>query len=472
MPNWFATFALLAWLLVAAVMFSVRPPARAIALTLLGGLLLLPVGLRLKIPMIPAFDKNSIPNLAIAIGCLFLVKRPFKFPNGFGLVEVLLVILFAGIFITSELNGDSIEIGDRLVQSVGGYDAFSAALEQFIFMLPFFLGRRVFRNHTDIEYIFRVTVIAGLCYSVPMLFEVRMSPQLHSWVYGYFPSDFVQNIRDGGFRPVVFLGHGLMVAFFTMTTVVAAAAFWRIKSRLAGMPAFGSVIYLSVILIFCKSLGSLIYGVVLLPLVKWTKPLTQLRVAVLLATVSLTYPLLRTEGLVPVNSMIDIASMVNAERADSLAVRFGQEAMLLEHASSRIFFGWGRYGRSRVYNDYGKDISLTDGKWVTTIGQWGIFGFISMFGLLALPIFRAIGSLRFAESEREKTFLAALGLLCAVSLFDLLPNDTLTPWTWFLAGSLLGRAEALRSLSKARNRAPLANNGAPYVSSSGVVKSY
>ena len=31
-----------------------------------------------------------------------------------------------------------------------------------------------------------------------------MSPQLHYWFYGYYPSDFNQYMRDGGFRPMVF----------------------------------------------------------------------------------------------------------------------------------------------------------------------------------------------------------------------------------------------------------------------------
>ena len=78
----------------------------------------------------------------------------------------------------------------------------------------------------------RGLVVAGLIYSLPMLFEVRMSPQLHTWIYGYFPHSFGQQMRDGGFRPVVFIGHGLGVAFFVMTTVVAAAAFWRTGTHL------------------------------------------------------------------------------------------------------------------------------------------------------------------------------------------------------------------------------------------------
>ena len=41
-------------------------------------------------------------------------------------------------------------------------------------------------------------------------------------------------------------------------------------------------------------------------------------------------------------------------------------------------------------------------------------------------------------------FLAALALIISANIVELLPNATLTPWTWLLAGALLGRSELLR----------------------------
>lgn len=65
---------------------------------------------------------------------------------------------------------------------------------------------------------FRFLVIAGLIYTVPMLYEIRMSPQLHTIFYGYFPHSFGQQARGGGFRPVVFMGHGLLVGFLRLSS--------------------------------------------------------------------------------------------------------------------------------------------------------------------------------------------------------------------------------------------------------------
>src|SRR5205807_10200386 len=89
-------------------------------------------------------------------------------------------------------------------------------------------------------------------------------------------------------------------------------------------------------------------------------------------------------------------------------------------------------------------------------GQFGLFGFLAEFGLLALPVFRAASALRFAESMPERVFLAALSLILAVNVVDLLPNSGLNPWTWLLAGALLGRAEELRALARQRPRSSFA----------------
>jgi len=37
-------------------------------------------------------------------------------------------------------------------------------------------------------------------------------------------------------------------------------------------------------------------------------------------------------------------------------------------------------------------------------------------------------------------------------MIDLLPNASLSPWTWLLAGALLGRAEQLYALAHQRPR--------------------
>jgi hypothetical protein len=242
------------------------------------------------------------------------------------------------------------------------------------------------------------------------------------------------------------MGHGLTVAFFAMTTVVAAGTFWRLRIPVLWLPPAAITAYLSVILVLCKSLGSLVYGIVLIPLVRFATPRFQFGVATVLVSVALLYPMLRVADLFPTQLLVYSAESISTERGVSLKFRFNNEDRLLVHASDRIFFGWGRWGRSRLYDvGTGEDISVTDGAWIITIGQFGLFGFVAQFGLLAFPVFRAASSLKFVHKVHQRAILGTLALIVSINITDSLPNSSVTPWTWLLAGALLGTAECLRT---------------------------
>src|SRR5207302_451138 len=121
--------------------------------------------------------------------------------------------------------------------------------------------------------------------------------------------------------------------------------------------------------------------------------------------------------LVPTNAALDLAGSIDSDRRASLETRFNNENELLERASQRFLFGWGRYGRSRIYGEWGNDVSVTDGWWIVIMGEFGFVGFLAQFGLLALPVFTTARALRFAESTKEKVFLSALALILAINIF-------------------------------------------------------
>jgi hypothetical protein len=453
-PNFIAYAALLIWPAVALYLFSRLPVSQAMLWTILGGYLLLPTGLDIKFQMIPAFNKMSIPNFAALLGCAIYARQSPKFFRGFGLPELLILIILFGPFITSILNGDPIRVGATFRPGVGAYDAGSTAIFQFTLLLPFFLGRQFLRSGENSADVLRVMVIAGCAYSLLILVELRMSPQLHNWLYGYFPFDYSVEFRNGGFRSVVFLQNGLLLAFFTTTATMAAAALWRTRTRVFRRvsPAV-STGYLGLILLLCKTLSVVVYGAVAVPLIRWASPRMQLRVACVLVAIALSYPMVRVTDVFPTTSLLQVASAVSTDRASSLETRFLQEDQLLERAWQRPWFGWGRYGRNRVYSGWnGADTSATDGFWIITVGVFGLVGFFGMFGLLALAVVRAASALKFAPSAQEGAWLAALALILAINMIDLLPNASLTPWTLLLAGTLVGRAEALRATSSQKIR--------------------
>ena len=449
-----AAIGLFGWPLVAIALFKTQKLNRAILWTVLGAQMLLPVGAFLKVSFIPQLDKYSIPNLCILLGCLFVGQRRLQFVSQLGLAELLIIAFFVSPIITAQLNSDPIAVGGIVIPGVGLYDALSAAENAFAFVVPFFIGRQFLRSANSAKEILSVLAIAGVIYSLPMLFEIRMSPNLQNWIYRLSPpGGFEMTIRWGGYRPMVFMGHGLIASFFMMTTAVAAAALWRLRDRPFSLPWGVWTAYLSAVLVLCKSFGALFYGFVLIPITRWGSGRLQMRLAVLIVSIALLYPALRSFNLFPTQTLLQTISSISDERAASLKTRFDNEDQLLARWSERPIFGWGRYGRNRIYNEEnGRDESITDGLWILTLGQYGLIGFIAQFSLLSLAVFRAASSFKMIKSSNDAICVAAISLILATNIVELIPNSGLLPWTWLLCGALHGRAEALRSERSERKR--------------------
>jgi hypothetical protein len=267
---------------------------------------------------------------------------------------------------------------------------------------------------------------------------------LHLWIYGYSPSDFIQGVRDGGYRPMAFMGHGLTTAFYLMMSVVAGATLWKIGNVKDKKVFAAESAFLGTVLVLAKSLASIVYTTVLVPLVLFFSPRFQVRVAQLFVVVALVYPMLRSIDVFPAQLITSAAGLVSNERAESINFRFTNEEELLKRASERWLFGWGRFGRSRIYDpETGKDLSVTDGRWVITLGQFGMVGFLAEFGIFLLIIFKAASALRVSRTKEEAVLLSALALLLSVTVVNLLPNAALFPWTLLIAGALTGLSESI-----------------------------
>lgn len=445
MPNSFAYVMLLVWPVVAIVLFRVMTVERALIATILGGYLLLPQSTGFDFPLVPIFDKVSIPNLTAFLICvLMLGKRVRALPDS-SVARILIVLFVLSPFLTVLNNREPILFDEGGIQGLRIYDSVAAIVNQSIFLLPFFLARQFLATEQAQKDILRMLMIAGLAYSVPMLIEVRLSPQLHTWIYGFFQHSFGQMIRQDGFRPIVFLEHGLSVAFFAMTTLIAATALWRTAKPERRAPFVLIAGYLAVVLVLCKSLAALSYAIFLAPLVRFASQRTQIRVALVLALIALLFPLLRGAGWVPTEAMVDLAAAVEEDRAASLLYRFQNEDVLLEHASEKPLFGWGMWGRNHVFDPGdGRMLTVTDGRWIIVIGVYGWLGYIVEFGLLTLPLLllsRRVGRVPAADLS---PCLGPLALMLAINMVDMLPNASLSPFTWLLAGALLGYVEALK----------------------------
>lgn len=468
--NLFAFVILMAFPLIMLRVYQVKSIQVATLWTMLGGFMFLPVLTEIDLPLIPPLGKHSIPVVTALIGCWLIKKQRIAFFSNNGWLKFLVLLVFITPFITTELNGDRVILVGDILPGLGHHDALSSVLRQFLFIAPFFMGRRFFRTYEHHLLMFKVLVVAGLFYSALVLYEIRMSPQLHTMVYGYFPHNFGQQARQGGFRAVVFMGHGLWVSFFTVVVLISTLALWenkeKIKKLLPSMisryvsPIGGNYYspiilsyYFLIVLVLCKSIASLFYGLFAFYVIKKIKPKNQLRLATCLVILALSYPVISIFNFFPHEKISAVAKSLSPERAESLIFRFDNETVLLDHGRQRFFFGWGGWGRNRVYNEEtGIDETVTDGRWIITFGSSGIFGFMAEFGLLAMAVFRANRACKLVKSRKELNLLAAHALLVGLIMVDQLPNASLAPWLWLLAGILLGRSEAVIAKNKRKPR--------------------
>lgn len=443
MPNAFAYFMLFSWPLVALVLFRTLSLQKALIWTLVGGHLLLPSATGIKLPMIPLLDKSLIPALsALALCMIHAPKAEYAVDwagrTGRLVVFGLVALLIGTPALTVLQNPEPIVAGPVVIQGLRLYDVFSMVSTVVVAFLPFWLGLRYLNTRDGHMALLQAFVIGALVYSFPALFEVRMSPQLHTWVFGFFPHDFIQHIRAGGFRPVVFLNHGLMVGIFLCMAVLSALVLWREALR-EGQTASGwlfAAIWLAIILVVSRNLGALGIAAVLATLVVFTGRRVQSTFAICVAIVVMLYPMLRGAGFIPLDAIHELAVSIDEERADSLKFRLDNEDALLAHANQKPVFGWGSWGRNQLYDDIsGRMVSVTDGIWIILIGTYGWLGYIAHFGLLTLPILVYV-----LRRSRFGPSLVTPGLMLVLSanLIDLIPNAGLVGYVWLMAGGLTG----------------------------------
>ena len=456
MANSFAYFMILFWPVVSLILFLTTPRPWAIIWTIIAGYVLLPASVAIDLPLIPLLAKSSTPTYAafplavIGLGASFTrrsdptgetVPLPGWLPKSFiGTTLVLAATL--GSMPTALTNMDTFWVGDRLLPALRLHEAFSFFFKHALLVLPLLLGRRYLASTESHRRLLLALTITGLALSLPALLEVRLSPQIHTWIYGFFPHDFIQVRRFGGWRPQVLFEHGLRFAIFMAMCLLAAAALLRVKMRYKWLRAL-AVSWLSAVLVLCKSLAAIIFAAVLLPIAILFGRRLQMLTAVIIALTTLLYPALRSTGVLTepvIRSVIDPVDVGN--RYASLKSRLVNEDMLLAHAADRPVFGWGTFGRHRVYDPVtGQDVTVTDGIWIIVFTQHGWVGYIAIFGLLSSPIIL----LYFKRKYTPPIETTGLCLVLSINLLDMLPNSSLMPMSMLIAGALYGAHERERS---------------------------
>lgn len=414
--------ALFGWLVAGPALVAMLGPRRGILATIGLGWLFLPMA---SIPLdgLPDFSKMLVVSVSALLGAaLFDASCLSRFRPG--MIDLPMLVWCAVPMASSLTNG------------LGIWDGVSATLDQAItWGVPWLLARVYFRDSAALRDLALAIVLLALVYLPFVAWELRMSPNLHYMVYGFHQHEFIQTRRFGGWRPMVFMQHGLALSMFLAGAAIISTWVWLTgaQRRILGVPMGLIALVLIAFTILCKSVGAIALMALILVVLLISRTL-RLRVALIaLLLCAPLYMGLRATRIWDGSHLLTVAGQVVPSKVSSLRTRIEAENQLTQKALDMPIFGWGGWGRWRVRNERGFDTARSDGLWVIALGQNGLVGLASLTLSMSLPVL-----LFLLRVPRENLFRAvcapALALACVVIAFqiDSLLNAMLNPM-WVLA---------------------------------------
>lgn len=455
----FAHAILVIFLPLCAAAFVMLRARTAMLTCIIGGWMFLPFT-HITMKGLPDYDKFAAVGIGATLGILIfgLPRETRTRPHW---LDIPIIVLCGIPMLTSLANG------------LGPYEGLSASLSFiFWFGLPYFLGRRVLGDLEGARLLTIAIFLGGLLYVPFCLFESRMAPVLHRNIYGFRPFEFVQTIRFGGYRPVVFMQHGLATAMWMASATLCGIVLYR-QGYLKKLPwMFGSlsaIVLLLITTLMMRSLGALmllVFGLALLTTCKFFR--TKLPI-ILLACLPMLYIAVRAPGIWDGQQAVDVARAIDTSRARSLQYRLDSETVLVEKALQQPALGWGRFGRSRIKDQAtGQDQAATDGLWINILGQNGLVGVMALYSLLVLP--PLILAIRWRPAHffsQSAAPVAALTMVLILSAIDYLFNAMVNPVSFMIPGVLVALlanrvqvgSPAKASQSNNQKREPTASYG-------------
>ncbi|WP_428389408.1 O-antigen ligase domain-containing protein [Mucisphaera sp.] len=429
MGNAIAQVVMIAWIPAVLVLFVTLPARRAVVWAILLGWLMLPMT-GYPLPGLPDYTKMSATCMGILLGSLlFDPDTMLRLKPRW--VDLPFVVFCLSPFVSSVTNG------------LGPYDGMSATISQIVtWGLPYLIGRAYFSSTEGMKELARGLVIGGLIYVPLCLYEIRMSPQLHTMVYGFHQHSFGQTFRMGGWRPVVFMQHGLMVGMWMCMSALLALWFWRSGAikQMAGFPMGWLAAFMTVTAILCKSTGAWILMALGMMLLLFKQPM--LRVLLLAAIVlgPALYYGVRYPRIVSGGAVVAWADpFFSDQRIGSLSTRMTNEDQLSEHAMRRPLFGWGGWGRNRVRSEDGRDITITDGLWIIIAGTNGLMSLGAFTLAFSYPGWVLLRRVRSQLWELDWVpYFAGLTVVVLLYQVDCILNAMVNPVYTLVLGSLIG----------------------------------
>jgi hypothetical protein len=444
------------WVPVVLLLFSRMKPKTAAAAAFAAGWLFLPV-VAYRFQGLPDYTKMTATCAGILLAA-WIYDRKSLLGFRFKTVDLPMLLWCTCPFLSSVANG---------IQGLGVYDGLSETMYQTItWGLPYFIARVYFSDREGLAVLAKTVFIGGLVYIPFCLFELKMSPQLHRLTYGYHQHNFLQTLRGDGFRPMVYMEHGLMTAMWMVSASFIGLWLARARAlpeRILSIPHLALIIPLLAVTLMMKSAGAfalLLIGLTVLYLSNKTK--SALLVWVLLL-VPPSYIVLRTGGIWNGENLSRlVAEKFSAERGQSLQFRFDNETILIDKAREGTLFGWGGWNRSRVYDDDGRDVSITDGLWIITLGTRGMYGLTLLLLTVQLPMLLLLYRAPPARWHTPAYAPAAvLAVILSLYMVDNLLNAMVNPIFMLFNGGLCGMLSRRRQPGADRSEAVATPMGLP-----------
>ncbi|MEG4811046.1 O-antigen ligase domain-containing protein [Microcoleus sp. F8-D3] len=421
------------------------PAQRAVIISFVAAWLFLPQA-SYPIPSLPPYTKISAACYGILLGTLIYdTARLTSFKPGW--LDVPIVIYCLCPIVSQVSNGGS---------------PISPTINQIVtWGLPYFLGRLYVGNLEGLRQLAIGIFAGGLAYIPFTLVEGVRGPILHQMIYGVNAfEDWGQARRLGGWRPVVFMQHGLMVGLWMMTAALIAIWLWQTGTlkKFMGRNIKTLAIILTIAFFLCRSTGAYsLFGMALIVLFCAKFIRTSLPLLLIIGYI-VFYLYIAASGQFSSKDVIGFINQVfGEERAASLKFRFDNEETLGEKARQRFMFGWGDSGGNRVYNEYGEDISVTDSLWIIAFGINGAVGLVSLFSSMLLPVivFCLFKYPARTWSNPKVAPAATLGVALTMYVFDCVLNAMTNPIFALIAGGISGLVlKAPESLKAKKTSSP------------------
>ncbi|MGL5083039.1 MAG: O-antigen ligase family protein [Microcoleaceae cyanobacterium] len=434
-----AEFVMQIWMpIVVFGFFRFLPPRRAVIVSFLIAWLFLPQRASFIFLGLPDYDRMSATCYSILLATLLYDAKRFS-TFKLSWLDLPMIVWCICPFLSSMTNG------------LGAYDGVSAVLDRTVsFGLPYLLGRLYLNDWVGLRQLAIGIFASGLIYAPLCILETIISPQLHSMVYGYHGiRQFGQGIRYGGYRPAVFMVHGLSVGMWMMTATLIGIWLWQagLLKKFWNIPMNLLVIGMVITVILVKSTGAyiyLLYGIIILFTAKWMR--IALPLLVLIAMIY-GYVGLAASGGFSGESKDQIVAVItdltNEDRAQSLQFRWDNEEILGEKARERPILGWGGWGRNRVF-EYGssgelEDVTVTDSLWIISFGVNGSIGLIAIVATLSVPVL--VFCRRYPAQNwfsPKITSVAVLSVVLILYLLDCTLNNQPNPVFTLTSGGVAG----------------------------------